>query len=45
LAWILMGAVLGTGLYLFAVKGSVWLLAIAVLGLIVAVGKIGCAVH
>lgn len=45
LAWILIGAVLGLGLYLFAVKGSVWLFALSVIGFIVAVGKIGCAVH
>ncbi len=45
LAWIFIGTVLGLAIYLFAVKGVVWFLALAVIALIVAIGKIGCAVH
>lgn len=45
LAWLAIGAVLGLGIYLFAVKQSIWLLALATIGFIVAVGKIGCAPH
>ncbi len=45
LAWIFIGAVLGLGIWLFAVKGIVWLLALSALAFIVAVGKIGCAAH
>jgi len=42
--WIGMGAVLVKGL-LMAVNGSMWLLAVGVLGFIVLVGKIGCLSH
>ena len=42
LAWLGIGLVLGFGI-LMAVKGSPWLLIVAALGFIVAVGKIGCA--
>jgi hypothetical protein len=47
LAWILMGTVLGLGIVLATrqVNPSPWLLVIAVVGLIVAVGKIGCKTH
>ena len=44
LVWLIMGAILGTGL-LWAVQGSPWLLLLGVIGFIVAVGKIGCATH
>jgi hypothetical protein len=44
-AWLLIAAVLAVGLFLFAVKGSPWMLVISVIGFIVAVGKIGCATH
>ena len=43
-AWIMMAAILGTGL-LLAVKGSPWLFLIGLFGFILAVGKIGCAMH
>ena len=42
--WIGMGAVIGAGI-LMAIKGSPWLLIAALIGFVVAVGKIGCAVH
>ncbi len=45
LAWIFIGAVLGLGIWLFAVKGIVWLLALSVVAFIFAVAKIGCATH
>jgi hypothetical protein len=41
-AWLGIGLVLGIGLYLAAVKGTPWLLIVAVIGFVVAVGKIGC---
>ena len=44
LVWIAMGGVLVKGL-LMAVHGSMWLLAVGVLGFIVLVGKIGCLTH
>jgi hypothetical protein len=44
LVWGIMGAVLVTGI-LLAMKGSVWLLAIALLAFIVLVAKIGCLSH
>jgi hypothetical protein len=44
LVWGIMGAVLVTGL-LLAIKGSVWLLAIALLAFIGLVAKIGCLSH
>lgn len=42
--WLIMGAILGTGL-LLAVNGSPWLLLIGALGFVFMVGKIGCATH
>ncbi|MDA1278035.1 MAG: hypothetical protein O2960_28910 [Verrucomicrobia bacterium] len=44
LAWGAIGLVLGLGLFL-AVKGSIWLLVLSVIGFIVAVGRIGCSTH
>jgi hypothetical protein len=44
LVWGIMGAVLVTGI-LLAMKGSVWLLAIALLAFIALVAKIGCLSH
>lgn len=44
LVWGIMGAVLVTGI-LLAMKGSVWLLAIALLAFIGMVAKIGCLSH
>ena len=43
--WLAMGAVLGAGIYLAAVKGSPWLLIVGFAGFVFAVGKIGCAHH
>lgn len=45
LAWALMGTVLGVAIFLATVKGSPWLLIASVIGLVVAVAKIGCATH
>lgn len=44
-AWLGIGGVLGFGLWMFAAKGSPWLLIVAAVGFIVAVGKIGCKTH
>jgi len=44
-AWIGMGAVIGAGILLAVIKGSLWLLIASVVGFVVAVGKIGCASH
>jgi hypothetical protein len=44
LVWVIMGAIIGTGMVL-AVKGSPWLLILSVVGFCVAVGKIGCSQH
>ena len=43
--WVFIGTVLGVAIWLFAVKGVVWVLALAALALVVAIGKIGCATH
>ena len=45
LAWIVIGTVLGTGIWLCAVKGNPWLLAVSAFAFIFAIGKIGCATH
>ena len=45
LAWAFISLLLGVGLYLWAVKGLIWVFALIVIGLIAAVGKIGCASH
>ena len=44
IVWIGMGAVLAKGLVM-AIHGSVWLLALGLLGFVVLVGKIGCLSH
>jgi len=44
-AWIAIGTILGVGIYLFAVKGNPWPMAISSLAFVFAVGKIGCATH
>jgi hypothetical protein len=41
LTWIIMGAILTTGVVM-AVHGSFWLLILGALGFIAAVAKIGC---
>ena len=44
-AWLAIGAVFGFALFLAVAKGMWLALAAAVLAFIVAVGRIGCAVH
>jgi len=44
LVWLIMGAVIATGIIL-AFKGTVWLLLLAVLAFIIMVAKIGCLSH
>ena len=41
LAWVAMALVIGTGM-LLAVKGSLWLLVLSILGFIFLVAKFGC---
>jgi hypothetical protein len=43
--WLIMGAVIGTGIFLAVVKGSPWLLIVSFAAFVFAVGKIGCAHH
>jgi hypothetical protein len=45
LAWLVIGAVLGAGIWLLTAKGNPWLLAASAFCLVVAIGKIGCATH
>lgn len=45
LAWVVIAFVLGLALYLLIAKGTVWLFALAFVGFLVAVGKIGCSPH
>lgn len=53
LAWAMIALILGYGLWSFTLwldptvpgKGSPWIFIVAVLGFIVAVGKIGCKTH
>jgi hypothetical protein len=40
--WVGIGCVLGLGIYL-AAKGTIWLLILAAIGFVVAVGRIGCS--
>jgi hypothetical protein len=42
--WLLMGLVLVAGI-VAAVKGAFWLLALGLIGFILAVAKIGCLSH
>ena len=44
LVWLIMGAVIATGI-LMAVKGSIWLLLLSLLGFVLLVAKIGCLSH
>ena len=44
LVWLIMGAVIATGI-LMAFKGTVWLLVLALLAFIIMVAKIGCLSH
>jgi hypothetical protein len=43
IVWLIMAAVIGTGLVM-AVKGSLWLLLLSLAAFIVMVAKIGCSV-
>lgn len=43
--WLVMGGVIGTGIFMAAVKGSPWLLIFSIAAFVFAVGKIGCAHH
>jgi hypothetical protein len=45
LAWLVIGILLGVGLWLFVAKGTFIMLAVVLIGFIVAVGKIGCSAH
>ena len=45
LAWGAIALILCVGLFLLAAKGIIWPFAIMMVLFIVAVGKIGCAVH
>jgi len=44
LVWLIMGAVIATGIIL-AFKGTVWLLILALFAFIIMVAKIGCLSH
>lgn len=43
--WLVMGGVIGMGIFMAAVKGSPWLLIVSFAAFVFAVGKIGCAHH
>lgn len=45
LAWIIIAAVLGTGIWVLTAKGNPWLLVASAAVFVIAVGKIGCATH
>jgi hypothetical protein len=45
LAWLVIGLLLGIGIWLWVAKGVLWLMALMIVGLIIAVGKIGCSSH
>ncbi len=44
LVWVVMGIIIGAGI-LLAIKSTPWLLILSLAAFVVAVGKIGCAVH
>jgi hypothetical protein len=44
LVWLIMGVLIGAGI-LMAVKGSIWLLVLSLLGFVVLVARIGCLSH
>ena len=44
LVWLIMGAVIATGIIL-AFKGTIWVLLLALLAFIIMVAKIGCLSH
>jgi len=43
--YLVIGLILGAGIFLLAVKGSPWVLIVGALVYIVAFGKIGCTSH
>lgn len=43
-AWLVIGAILATGIVL-AAKGNLWLLGLGFLGFLFAFAKYGCAAH
>ena len=45
LAWAAIAFVLGLGIFLMTVKGTPWLLILAVLGFTLAVGVVCCKTH
>ena len=45
LAWLVIAFLIGLGIFLAAVKGSIWLLVIVTLAFIVGVYQIGCKAH
>jgi hypothetical protein len=44
-AWLMIGAILGFALFLAVAKGMWLALVAAIIAFVVALGKIGCAVH
>ncbi len=45
LAWLAISFLFGLGIWLMAVKGIFWVLALVTIGFTVAVWKIGCQAH
>lgn len=45
LAWLVIGALIGLGIWLMVAKGIFWVLGLVIVAFVVAVGKIGCASH
>lgn len=45
LAWLIIGILLGVGIWLWVAKGVIWFTALVVIGLVIAVWKIGCTAH
>jgi hypothetical protein len=43
--WLFIAAFLGAGILLMAIKGAIWLLALAVISLTLAVWYFGCRAH
>jgi hypothetical protein len=43
--YLIIGLVLGAGIFLVTVKGSPWVLIVGVLAYVIAFGKIGCTSH
>jgi hypothetical protein len=45
LAWLVIGILLGLGIWLWVAKGVIWVMLLVIVGLVVAIGKIGCSTH